>query len=289
MNIWIIFTFNIIYFLIVYCVSSYYTQFEERKKNTYYMKNISINFILSIILVLPVLYYSNLLLSIPSLKNIIITFLAQDTLVYFFHYITHCIPFVMKYIHHTHHTYTKLVPLDNLFLDSLDHILYSLIYLYIPLFFTENIVEYLICLIITLFHTFYIHSNVSEKFFLPFFIDAKYHSLHHTYGYGNFSTFFPFWDDYMNTRVKEIPKTDTDNKTMTIDKFNEECKKGSQLTIINGNIIDCKMWINTHPGGSSIIKSLIGKDSSKEFNKIHGTSKPAMEMLTKLKIAEFSK
>jgi len=195
----------------------------------------------------------------------------------------------MKYIHHIHHTYTKLLPLDNLFLDSIDHIIYTLIFLYVPVFFVENMVEYMICLIITLFHTFYIHSNISKSFILPGFITAKYHTLHHKYGYGNFATFFPFWDDYMNTRVKEIPKTIIRNKTMTLDEFNQECTKGSQITIINGNIIDCKMWINSHPGGASVIKSLIGKDSSKEFNKIHGTSNSAKAMLNKLKIAELSK
>ena len=76
---------------------------------------------------------------------------------------------------------------------------------------------------------------------------------------------------------------------MTLDKFNEECKKGQQLTIIDNDIIDCKSWIDIHPGGSSLIKALIGKDSTEDFNKMHGKCRPAKEMIKKLKIAYLSK
>ena len=137
-------------------------------------------------------------------------------------------------------------------------------------------------------HSIYLHSDISDEFILPMFINAKYHTLHHTLGQGNYSIFFSFWDDYMGTRLKEIPKSEA-IKSMTLEKFKEECSKGAKLTIVNNEIIDCKSWIDIHPGGKSAIETLIGQDSTSDFNMIHGDSKMAKEMLKKLKIADLSK
>ena len=290
MIIWLILL-NIIIFCILYYISSIYSNFEDHLKKKDYLRIIITNFIFSVLMFLPVFYFSNLTFGLPLLKNILIIFLVEDTLSYWYHFLIHSIPFVKEYIHHTHHTFTELLPLDNILLDTVDHIIINIIYLYTPLLFINNIVEYMICLFINLFHSFYIHSNISRDFYLPGFISAKYHALHHKYGYGNFATFFPLWDDYMDTRIIEIPKSENINndKTMTMDEFNKECAKGLQLTIIDNDIIDCKSWIDIHPGGSLAIKSLIGKDSTEDFNKIHGTSKTAKEMIKKLKIAYLSK
>ncbi len=43
-------------------------------------------------------------------------------------------------------------------------------------------------------------------------------------------------------------------------------------TVINGNVYDLTEWINNHPGGSSAIISLCGKDGSSAFNAQHGGS-----------------
>jgi sterol desaturase/sphingolipid hydroxylase (fatty acid hydroxylase superfamily) len=293
MNIWLIIIFNIIIFYILYYISSVYSNFEDHLVNEDYLRIIVKNIVLSFCMIIPVLYFSKLTLRIPLLKNIIITFIVEDTLNYWYHFITHSIPVIKKNIHTTHHTYSELLPLDNLFFDSVDHIINNIIYLYTPLLFVDNIVEYLISFFITLFHSFYTHSDISEVFILPGFISAKYHALHHKYGYGNFAGLFPFWDDYMGTRVKEVSKEhikeDIKDISMSLNKFYEECKKGRHLTIINNDIIDCKSWIDIHPGGSSVIKALIGKDSTEDFNKIHGTCKPAKEMIKKLRIAYLSK
>ena len=41
---------------------------------------------------------------------------------------------------------------------------------------------------------------------LPFFINSKYHYYHHSIGKGNYSIFFPLWDNYMKTRIKKSKK-----------------------------------------------------------------------------------
>ena len=48
---------------------------------------------------------------------------------------------------------------------------------------------------------------------------------------------------------------------------------------INGNVYDLTKWINRHPGGSSVIKALCGRDGSSMFNGQHGgQNRPASEL-----------
>lgn len=48
---------------------------------------------------------------------------------------------------------------------------------------------------------------------------------------------------------------------------------------INGNVYDLSNWINRHPGGAGVIKTLCGKDGSSMFNNQHGgQSRPANEL-----------
>jgi len=279
--------FSILYFSIIIYISSYYKIFEERLKDKSYIQNVIIHFIISTCIFISVFYFTNLSFGIPLLKNIIITLLLTDTFYYWIHYTSHNIPVIKEHMHSKHHDLINLLPLDSFFLDSFDNIINTLLVIYLPLLFVENLVEYLILIIISMTHSLYIHSDISEEFILPMFINAKYHSLHHTIGTGNYSIFFSFWDDYMGTRLKDIPKNTI--KSMTLEEFNKECLKGEKLTIIDGAIIDCKSWVDIHPGGKSTIEILIGKDSTVDFNKIHGSSKMAKEMLKKLKIADLSK
>ena len=288
----ILWTILIIMILLLYltslvAVSYFYKGFNERFKDNTYIKTVAINFILSICIFIPVIYYGKFAssLSMPMLKNIIIVLLATDTLYYWIHSTSHYIPFIKKLMHSTHHKLVGLLPLDTFYLDSLDNIIFSILILYFPLLIVNNGIEYIILLIISMIHSVYLHSDISTSFILPMFIDAKFHSLHHSVGLGNYSIFFPFWDDYMGTRIKDIvvEKTGT---IITMDEFNTMCKSGRKLTIINKQVIDCEKWINTHPGGKAVIEKLIGKDSTKEFNAVHGDSSVAKEMLKTLKILD---
>jgi len=188
-------------------------------------------------------------------------------------------------MHSTHHTLAKLFPLDTFYLDFIDHTIYVILTLYLPFLFTNNFFEYTFIILLSLVHSTYLHSDILASFPLPMFIDSKYHTLHHSVGMGNYSIFFPFWDDYMGTRIKEIIVEKTDTK-LSMDEFNSMCKNGRKLTIINNEVIDCEKWIHSHPGGKTVIENLIGKDSTKEFNTIHGETITAKKMLHTLKIAE---
>ena len=272
-------------------VSSFYEKYEERIHDVSYMTTVIRNYILSLIILFPIIYFGGLSSGFPKIQNIITALLVIDTAVFFIHYISHLIPFIKNLIHSKHHTIIDLIPLDSLYLDSIDHIIYSILSFYIPLLFVENSIEYGIIIAIIGIHSLYLHSDNDSNFIIPFFTNAQYHTLHHTYGTGNFSVFFTHWDNYMETTVKELPsnKTITSMTSMTFDEMKEKCLKGAKLTVINNEVIDCSTWITIHPGGKSVIISLIGKDSTDNFNKIHGHSKTAKEMIKKLKIADLSK
>jgi sterol desaturase/sphingolipid hydroxylase (fatty acid hydroxylase superfamily) len=280
-------TARILFFVVFMYVSSFYEKYEERIKDMSYMTTVIRTYILSLIILFPIIYFGHLTLGFPKIQNIIITLLAINTIFFFIHYISHIIPFIKNLIHSKHHTLVNLIPLDSFYLDLIDHIIYSILSVYIPLLFVENSIEYGIILAIIVIHSFYLHSDTDSEFIIPFFINAKYHTLHHKYGTGNFSIFFSHWDDYMGTRVKELSINKT--TTMTLDEMNEKCAKGAKLTIINNEVIDCSTWIDIHPGGQSVITSLIGKDSTDDFKKIHGNSKTANKMIKTLKIADLSK
>jgi sterol desaturase/sphingolipid hydroxylase (fatty acid hydroxylase superfamily) len=68
--------------------------------------------------------------------------------------------------------------------------------LFIPL----NIIEYGVVYLIILVHAVYSHFESESSFILPLFIDSTYHKHHHQKSRGNYSVFFPIWDDFMKTR-----------------------------------------------------------------------------------------
>jgi sterol desaturase/sphingolipid hydroxylase (fatty acid hydroxylase superfamily) len=278
---------NIIYFGIVIYISSFYKGFNARLDDTRYVNTVAINIILTILMSISVLYLGNFssILSTPLLKNIVIAFLAIDTLHFWQHYMVHHTPFIKNIIHSTHHTITDLLPLDSIFLDNIDYLIFVTINLFVPFMFIDNCIEYLIIIVLTGLHSSLIHSDITIPLNLPIFIDAKFHGLHHSVGSGNYSVFFPFWDDFMGTRIKEtiIEKSD---KKISMDEFNTMCKNGKKLTVINNLVINCEEWIHMHPGGKTMIEKLIGKDSTKEFNEVHGDSSVAKNMLNTLKITE---
>jgi len=266
--------------------SSLYPQFKERIRDTGYLTTILINFAVSIGIFLLVLYFTSIgtKAGFPSIQNIIIAFLAIDALYYWIHRTSHAVPIIKQWMHSTHHTITDIMPLDSFYLDSLDHSIYSILTLLCPLLFVTNITEYTIYILISAIHSIYLHSDTSRSFPLPFFIDAKFHTLHHTVGKGNYSIYFPFWDDYMETRIKPAPSAPSVT-TMTMSEFLEQCKQGKQLTIIDKEILDCSLWIEAHPGGRDAIQKLLGRDATTEFHSIHGTNSVAKAMMKRLVIA----
>ncbi len=290
MIVWILVSSIAFISVIIYC-SSFYSEFEQRMKDETYLRTVALNYILSVGIILVMFNYTKLGFGFPLLKNIIITLLATDIIYYWTHYTSHSVPLIKKYMHSMHHEVVNLLPLDTFFLDILDHVYYVILTLGLPFLFIENLTEYIIVIMISTLHSIYLHSDISDDIVPPIFISSKFHKLHHEVGKGNYSILFPFWDDYMLTRIKDTEKLKADitPTSMTLDQFKEECKKGTKLTIINNQIIDCTSWIDNHPGGKSMIERIIGIDSTDTFMAIHANSKMANAMLKTLKVADLSK
>ena len=293
MIVWILLS-SIAFIFVIFYSSSFYSEFEQRMKDETYLRTVILNYILSVGIVLVILNYTKLGFGFPKLKNIIITLLATDTIYYWTHYISHSVPLIKKYMHSMHHEVVNILPLDTFFLDTFDHVYYGILILGLPFIFIENLTEYLIVFMISLLHSIYLHSDISDDIIPPVFISSNFHKLHHEVGKGNYSILFPFWDDYMSTNIKlnvneKVVETNLTPTSMTLDQFKEECKKGRKLTIINNEIIDCTSWIDNHPGGKSTIERIIGIDSTNIFMAIHANSKMANAMLKTLKLADLSK
>ena len=58
---------------------------------------------------------------------------------------------------------------------------------------------------------------------------------------------------------------------------------------INGNVYDLTKWINRHPGGSTVITALCGRDGTAGFNGQHGGQSRPVSTLSAYKIGKFAK
>ncbi len=74
--------------------------------------------------------------------------------------------------------------------------------------------------------------------------------------------------------------------TYTMADIKKHSKSTSCWSAINGNVYDLTKWINRHPGGSSVIISLCGKDGSSMFNGQHGGQARPVSELTGFKIGK---
>lgn len=277
-------------------ISSFYKDFEQRIKDPWYITTVILNFIGGFSIFAISFYYSNIYSKIgyPSFKNILATLLLFDAVYYWTHYLAHNNSTLYNMTHIVHHKSIDLIPLDAFNNDPFENFMYSMLLCAFPLLIVENAYEYAISIVIFYLHSMYLHSNTEYSFILPFFNNTEYHKLHHTIGKGNYALYFPFWDDYMKTRLNNIYMKETEVKeekeskeSMTMEEFIQECKT-RKLTIINNSVINCETWIKDHPGGAAAIEGLIGKDSTESFNAIHKDSNFANEMIKKLRIAKIS-
>jgi cytochrome b involved in lipid metabolism len=59
-------------------------------------------------------------------------------------------------------------------------------------------------------------------------------------------------------------------------KVKENNSAASCWSVINGNVYNLTQWINSHPGGPSVIRGLCGVDGTSTFNGKHrGDGGPA--------------
>lgn len=58
---------------------------------------------------------------------------------------------------------------------------------------------------------------------------------------------------------------------------------------VNGKVYDFTAWISKHPGGSSDIKKMCGRNASKDFNSEHRGDRDAMRALAPFQIGTLKK
>jgi sterol desaturase/sphingolipid hydroxylase (fatty acid hydroxylase superfamily) len=195
----------IVFYILIY-ITKNHKNYAKRNLDTAYCRTVIINYAIISFLSLALIKYINLFENrcFPDIKLIVFYFLVIDAIYYWVHRLSHRIPFIKRAMHNTHHDVYNLLPIDFLHVSVVEYILYFVTTMCFPLLFIHvSIVEYLFIVTIILFHQIYTHSEENKPFFLPGFIDSKYHKYHHQIGQGNYSIFFPLWDNYMKTRIRK--------------------------------------------------------------------------------------
>ena len=206
------FILHFIIYIVVFCILVKINMYHknENKCDFSYYSYIFITYTCFYVLNLITIPYVKIEYSYTiNLSNIVMFFLIADFLFYWYHICIHRIdPTIKKYIHELHHELDNLVPLDTINNTIIDTIItFFIIYLIPTLIITLNISETILVRSILVLHQFYVHTNTSYKFPIPYFISSKYHERHHRIGGGNYGSIFSLWDNIMGTAIpKKIRK-----------------------------------------------------------------------------------
>jgi len=212
---------------VLYCFTINSEAYKKRKNPDDYFYVLCRNMIIFLFVLLFIVKYIQLFITpisfTPDILKIIGAIMLFDTIFYWTHRMIHRTPFLKKNIHETHHEIFLTAPLDFIYEDIYSILIHLNLYVFFPLL-TLNFIDIIIYLVIVISHHIYTHCNVNFEYPIPLFINSRYHSLHHTIGKGNYSLIFPFWDNYMNTRIKDEPEK-ASNKPKTWKKEKDTKKK----------------------------------------------------------------
>ena len=211
--------FYLTFIMIIVLTSISSSSFINRKNPDNYLSNVIINIGYSLVLLVAMnkfyLYKGeSFKFNILKVIGLLVVF---DTLFYWSHITMHRVPWLKKRLHETHHRNMDLVPLDFLYEGMPSVLVNSSLYFVLPCL-ALTFIETAVYLVVIILHLAYTHSETSIDFPIPLFINARYHSLHHTIGRGNYGLLFPFWDDYMNTKIKDPMKRKIKRKKKKLDK-----------------------------------------------------------------------
>ena len=78
------------------------------------------------------------------------------------------------------------------------------------------------------------------------------------------------------------------NLPLTLDEVKKHNSADDCWSIIDGNVYDLTIWVNSHPGGSSRITSICGKDGSSNFLGQHSNSNSAKSQLTRFELGKLA-
>jgi cytochrome b involved in lipid metabolism len=77
-------------------------------------------------------------------------------------------------------------------------------------------------------------------------------------------------------------------KKFTMSQVRSHASASSCWSVVNGKVYNLTGWINRHPGGSSRILAMCGKDASAAFNAQHGGSGRAQAELRTFRIGRLA-
>lgn len=80
------------------------------------------------------------------------------------------------------------------------------------------------------------------------------------------------------------PSASSTAEALTMANVSTHNSATSCWTVINGNVYDLTSWIKQHPGGSSVILNLCGKDGTAAFTAEHGTQRSPNSTLAGFKL-----
>ena len=219
-------------FFVLYCLTINSETYKKRKNPDDYFYVLCRNITFVLFVLLFAIKYIKLFITpisfTPDILKIIGAIMLFDTIFYWTHRMIHRIPFLKKNIHETHHKIGLPVPLDFIYEDIYSILIHLNLYVFFPLL-TLNFIDIIIYSVIVISHHIYTHCDVNFEYPIPLFINSRYHSLHHTIGKGNYSLIFPFWDNYMNTRIKDEPEK-ASNKPKTWKKEKQRKQKDTNKT-----------------------------------------------------------
>jgi tetratricopeptide (TPR) repeat protein len=78
------------------------------------------------------------------------------------------------------------------------------------------------------------------------------------------------------------------NLPLTLDEVKKHNSAGDCWSIIDGNVYDLTNWVESHPGGSSRIAAICGKDGSSNFLGQHSNSNSAKSQLTRFELGKLA-
>ena len=78
-------------------------------------------------------------------------------------------------------------------------------------------------------------------------------------------------------------------KSYTLAQVKTHAKASNCWSAINGNVYNLTKWVTRHPGGSSVIVMLCGKDGSAAFKARHGNQGQPNATLASFKVGTLKK
>jgi len=83
-----------------------------------------------------------------------------------------------------------------------------------------------------------------------------------------------------------VQKPVTTNLPLTLDEVKKHNSADDCWSIIDGNVYDLTNWVESHPGGSSRIAAICGKDGSSSFLGQHSNSNTAKSQLNRFDLGK---